>query len=71
MLYVMQTPRECLHTGESAFLLNILQGETLKTALLACDGTVRMDKPTCWQKGISNYSKETVSSFTVKTEIDK
>lgn len=47
---VMQPPGDLLHTGQSACLLNISQGETLKTGLVACDGTVRMDKPICWGK---------------------
>ena len=43
-------PGDLLHTGQSACLLNISQGETLKIGLLSCDGTVRMDKPICWEK---------------------
>lgn len=44
MLSVMQTPSDLLRTGKSACLLNISQGETFKTGLLACDGTVKRNQ---------------------------
>lgn len=64
-------PRTCFIQEKSACLLNILWRETLKTVLLACNGRVRMDKPICRQWDSSNYLKETMSSFTAKTEIDE